>query len=150
MAEGDAPQWRGVLDISTKKGPKKCQVTLGSFTFTLNDERDKVLHTQHLLDIAEINHPDASTCVISLRNKDPIGLSGPLCHEFVSSLLRGYDHVFFGLPASSQLVRRVRADLQSQPLDMRPTKRMDGFTDLYRAYCAQLKINARMDIVWDV
>ncbi len=108
----DTVLWHGAVDVSGKKGErKKRTVAVGSYSFALADEKGRSVSLIHYLDVQEINHPDPNTCVISLRAKEPLGLSGEHCRPLVQTLLVAYHNVFFGLPPAMQMSRRVRADL---------------------------------------
>lgn len=106
----DLVMWHGTVEVSGKK-PKKRIVAVGSFSLGLADEKGRAIALLHYLDMQEINHPDPNTCVISLRSKEPLGLSGEQCRPLVHTLLVAYHNVFFGLPPAMQLSKRVRPDL---------------------------------------
>lgn len=97
-------------------------------------------------------HPDEKTLVLCWNHDTkPLGISGANVQAACRVLLENFHQTFFSLPSSMQPTRRIRADLIPASLsESRPVKRMDGFSDLYRAYCSKLGCAFRDDIAWDV
>jgi hypothetical protein len=95
-----------------------------------------------------IQHPDPLTVVVVFQSRLPLGLSGNDAHEFFEHLMKNYNNVF-GTSGDRWIVR-VRPDLATTTSSTIEKKKMDGFSDVYRACCAVLGVAARDDIVWDV